>query len=80
MERGARIVRCAHCGEETTPKLSWTEHSGWAKPRRSGGVNALTARRATGRVLCPACGARLAEGFLRPEGIGTDSPEQERML
>jgi len=72
-------MRCAHCGDETTPKLSWQEHSGWSKPRRSGGVNALTARRETGRVLCGACGRRLAEGFLNVENIGEVQPEQLRM-
>lgn len=73
-------MRCAHCGDPTTPRLAWTEHSGWAKPRKSGGVNALTARRATGRVLCAECGARLAEGFLTPETLGREETTQDTLL
>ena len=73
-------MRCAHCKAETHPSTAYVETVGFAKPRKSGGVNALFGKRNTGRVLCQACGQRLLGGFLRAENVGHEESTQERML
>lgn len=47
-------------------EIVYEEQIGWAARRKGGGLNALVARRSTGRVACAQCVSRARRG-IHPE-------------
>lgn len=52
-------MKCAHCEIPLVRRPKWSQQIGWARERGAGGLNALSDRKSTGKVLCDECGDHL---------------------
>lgn len=55
-------MRCDHCEQPLIHKPRYVQLIGWARERDVGGVNALRAKRSTGKVWCDSCGNSCRKG------------------
>lgn len=44
-------------------RVAYVERTGWSKPRKQGGTNALVDATETGRIACPACITQIQNGI-----------------
>ena len=60
---------CCECTRPVDPRICLREVTGWARPRKKGGVHHIELRHETGRFLCDRCSRLLRQTGSAQQGV-----------